>query len=103
MSLTAKFAGAVATVKHPVDVPLGEGKVSLFVRELGYLELQELYAQARINGQSALGLLVAAAVEDADGNRFTYQEAMSLRKEVAAPLFTEVTRVQRMGEDSPKS
>jgi hypothetical protein len=103
MSLSDKFAGAVAGARHPVDVPLGEGKITLFVRELGYLELQEVYAQARINGQSALGLLVASAVEDVDGNRFTYPEAMALRREVAAPLFSEVARLQRIGDESPKS
>jgi SNF2 family DNA or RNA helicase len=43
------------------------------------------------------------AVEDVDGNRFTYPEAMALRREVAAPLFSEVARLQRIGDESPKS
>ena len=101
--LAAAFAADLATVRHPVEVPRGEGTLTLFVRELGYLELQDVYAQARLRGESALGLLVATAVEDGDGNRFSYRDAMSLRREVAEPLFAAVTRIQRMGEDAAKN
>lgn len=102
-TLAGTFAASMATARHPIELPHGEGVITLFVRELGYLEIQEVYATARMSGQSAMGLLVAAAVEDKDGNRFTIAEAMSLRREVAAPLFAEVAKVQRIGEDAGKN
>lgn len=102
-TLAGVFAASMVTVRHPIELPAGEGTVTLFVRELGYLELQEAYATARITGQSAMGLLVAVAVEDADGSRFTYAEAMSLRREIAAPLFADVAKTQRIGEADAKN
>lgn len=101
--LAGAFASSMATARQAVEIPRGEGTLTLFVRELGYLEMQEAYAQARANQQSALGLLVSLAVEDADGNRFTYAEAMRLRRDVSAPLFTEVARVNRIGEGAEKN
>lgn len=102
-TLAAAFSANLATVRHPVEVPHGDGVLTLFVRELGYLELQEVYSQARLRGESPLGLLVAAAVEDGDGRTFTYREAMALRREVAEPLFSGVTQIQRLGESAAKN
>jgi len=101
--LAAQFAAGMAEQRHAVSVPLGEGTVTLYVRELGYLAVQDVYARARISGQSAIGLLVAAAVEGEGGERFEYDEVMRLREHVASPLFAEVARVQRIGDESPKS
>jgi hypothetical protein len=103
VGLAAQFAASMAAQRHPVEVPLGDGKVTLYVRELVYLEAQDEYAQARLKNLSALGLLVAAAVEGEGGERFTFEEVMRLRQDVAAPLFAEVARLQRIGDGAAKS
>ncbi len=84
--------------RHAIKVPQGEGELELFVRELGYLELQDIYATARVMGKSAIGLLVAACVEDVEGVRFSYDEVMQLRDRVSSVLFQKVAEIQRIGE-----
>lgn len=85
-----------------VQVPNGAEKVTLFVRELSYAESQGLYAEAaRAKSVNPFSHLVAASVQDKDGNRFTVDEVLQLKKEVAEPLFKQVLKFQGVDVDSP--
>lgn len=84
--------------RHPVKIPRGKGELELFIRELGYLELQDIYATARVMSKSAIGLLVAACVEDVEGVQFSYEEVMRLKDPISSTLFFKVAEIQRIGE-----
>lgn len=96
---------AFADVKHPHSIQQGKGKpkIELVIRELGYLELQSVYAKSERDGMALPALLVSDAVENADGDRFTYEEALSLRKDIAEPLFLKVLEVNSVGDNKAKN
>lgn len=85
--------------REPVLVPRGDGTLlTLHVRKLGYLEMTDLQLRARAQAMSPLTLLVAQAVEDEDGHRFTVEEVGRLRKDVAEPLTAAAIRINKVGE-----
>ena len=95
---------AYVTDREPVLVPVGEdgAMLTLYARRLGCLEVTEISAKASASGVPWIIPMVAASIEDEDGNKFDDDEVRRLRKEVADPLFAAVIRVNRMdivGED----
>lgn len=82
--------------KEPVMVPNGDGELQLFVRELGFMEIQSLYASASMKGENALARIVEQSVSDEAGNRFTYEEVMRLKQSVMEPLFKKVTEINHL-------
>ena len=96
-------AGAVVTAREPVLVPrydadgnqTGEN-LTLWVRQLGALELQDVWYGARAEGRTGVAELVAAAVSDDEGNRFDVEEVHSLRTEIAKILTTAALKVNRL-------
>lgn len=83
-----------------VQRPSGDN-LTLYVRRLGYLEATDLWAKVKANGNTGLIELVAAAVEDEDGNRFTPEEVALLRREIVQPLVKAVMDVNKLTTDDP--
>lgn len=79
-----------ASAKTEISIPNGGTDLKLFVREIGYLELQNL---AGAPGGNMIAAIVCASVSDADGNTFTMDEVLKLKKSVAEPLFKAVIEV----------
>ena len=97
-------ASAYVTDREPVPVPVGEdgAMLTLYARRLGCLEVTEISAKAAADGVPWIVPMVAASIEDDEGERFSHDQIRHLCKEVADPLFAAVIRVNRMdtvGED----
>lgn len=104
---SALGAGAVVTAREPVLVPRydAEGKptgeqTTLWARQLGALELQDVLRAARGAGRTGMVELVAASIQDDDGNSFEVEEVQSLRKEVSELLLNAAIKVNRLGEEA---
>lgn len=83
---------AFASEKIEVEVPNGKaGMIKLFVHELGYLALGNAYAKNET--ENPMVILIAECVTDAEGNKFTVDEAKRLKKEVADPLVSAILQL----------
>lgn len=102
-SLASQLAGSFADQRTPVVVKHGGEDLTLYVREIGYLEKAALQMKTSQDESFFLAALVAASVQDADGNRFTYEEVLNLRKDVSEPLFLAVIEVNRIGDEAAKN
>jgi hypothetical protein len=102
-SLSSQFAGSFADQRTPVVVKHGGEDLTLYVREIGYLEKAALQVNASQGETFFLAALLAATVEDKDGNRFTYDEVLKLREDVSKPLFNAVIEVNRLGAEAAKN
>lgn len=84
--------------REQVVIPLPGGEnMTLYVRRLGYLETMNLLAKVRAVGSTGSIELVAAAIEDEDGGRFTLEQVAALKQEVVEPMLDAALRVNRMG------
>lgn len=79
-----------------VEVPNGEGKLTLYAHELGYLEVVKAYSKITSGEENGIAMLVAASVADKDGNKFTLDEVIKLKKSVAEPLFDAVLKINTL-------
>lgn len=92
MSIKLAQESYVSGLKE-VEVPNGAEKLILYVKELGYLQVQAAYVDAQRDQLDALTNLVVHSVQDKDGNKFLYEEVLSLKKEIAEPIFKAVLEV----------
>lgn len=92
------FTDAFVSGKKEVVVDYNGEKISFFANALGFLASQNIAVQAGSDGKNALALLVAESITDADGNKFTYDEVVRLKKDFAEPLFNAVAEVNGIGE-----
>lgn len=84
--------------REQVVIPLPGGEnITLYVRRLGYLEFMNLLAKVRASGSTGSIELVAAAIENEDGGRFSIEEVALLKQEVVEPMLDAALRVNRMG------
>lgn len=77
------------------------GKIKFYANEIGYLASQDISVQS-MRGKNSLALLVSESIEDAEGNKFTYEEVMRMKKEFAAPLFDAVAEVNGYANTAEK-
>lgn len=84
----------------PVVVPNGDGELTLYVHELGHMEIEEMFAKAHASGgvKAPLPMIIAESVQDADGNKFTLDEVMRLKRSVSKPLLDAVIQVNGLKE-----
>lgn len=83
---------AFVSEKIEVEVPNGTaGKIKLFVHELGYLALANAYSKNE--KENPMAILIAECVTDAEGNKFTVEEAKRLKKDVADPIITAILQL----------
>lgn len=78
----------------PVEVPYHDSTLTLLVKPLGFMTLQNIYATG---GEDVLAKIVVASVKDKEGNRFTLDEVKDLKKEIAEPLLKAVMEAQGLG------
>lgn len=78
----------------PVEVPYHDSTLTLLVKPLGFMTLQNIYATG---GEDVLAKIVVASVRDKEGNRLTLDEVKELKKEVAEPLLKAVMDAQGLG------
>jgi len=81
-----------------IEVPNGESPLKLYVHELGYLKAQQIYITANNDKKDALTALIVESIKDKDGNQFTYDEALSLKKPVSEALLNAVLEVNGAGD-----
>lgn len=91
-------ASSFVANKKEVTVPNGEGTATLFVHELGYLQVMNIYRKFGDNNPDFLPMMVVESVTDPEGNRFTIDEVRRLKKSVAEPLFDAVVEVNNIRE-----
>jgi hypothetical protein len=93
-----KEGGANFTVrKETVNVKNGEAEFQFTASEVGFLAAQNI-ALRGLRGDNGLALLVAEAISDAEGNKFTYEEVLSLREDISKAFLDATLRVN--GRDS---
>ncbi len=85
--------------KKEIKVPYNEGELTLYVQELGFVEVQNKISAAVTTGRNTIAALVAEVVSDKDGNKFTYEEVCNLKKKVAMPLFKAVSQALGVNGD----
>jgi len=78
-----------------VIVQVSGKPLTLYVKELSYLRIMDIYANKK-EGSSSLACLIAASISDKDGNQFTIEEAMNLKKEIAEPLIEAVLKINSL-------
>ena len=90
--------GAFVSEREAVLVPSGDGDglITLYAHKLGCLQVTEIMGIASARDESWLIPLVAASIQDDDGNQFTVEEIRTLRKEVADPLLSAVLKVNKI-------
>lgn len=98
------------TVREPVDVTVGGKTVTFWVRELGYLEFQEITQSAgrdlltkEERGLAIIHALCVASIQTKEGEpAFTEKEWKCEPKAVINTLLPEVTRVNGLKSDEIK-
>lgn len=90
------------TLPNKVEFTLDhDGKqLKFFAKELTYFETQDIMMRYA-TGQAYFAHLIAASIEDEEGRRFTYQEVMRMKKEVAL-VFEEQARAVNKPVDTEK-
>lgn len=91
------FTDAFVSGKKEIVLDYNGEKISFFAHTLGFLVSQNIAVRANTEDRNGLALLVAESVTDADGNKFTYDEALMLKKEFAEPLFSAVVEINGIG------
>ena len=81
--------------KREVVVESNGKKIKFFAHEISYLSHLNINVQAG-HGKNKLALMVAESVSDEQGNRFTYDEVLRLKKNVAEPFFDAVIEVNNL-------
>lgn len=93
-------SGAFVSEREAVLVPSGDGAdgglITLYAHKLGCLQVTEIMGIASARDESWLIPMVAASIQDDDGNQFTIEEVRKLRKEVADPLFLAVLKANNL-------
>lgn len=79
--------------KSEVIVNYNGKDLTFFANEIGYLESQNIAVQSNLNGKNGLAMLVAASITDGDGNKFTYEEVLRMKKEYAEAFFEAVAKL----------
>lgn len=89
--------------KKEVIVQSGGKDVTLFVQQIGFLDMQKLRLDVRGEDMNYMAKLLVAAVVDGDGNRFTYDEARNLIPAVARPLLEAAIEINGLGDNTEKN
>jgi hypothetical protein len=91
--------------KKEVVIETGGKKLTFYAIAITFLENQNIAISAAARGQNGLALLVAASITDAEGNKFTYDEVLKLKQEIARPLLDAALEINARGaikEDDEK-
>lgn len=99
------------TVREPITIRTGENTHTYYIRELGYLEFDELEKAARAGladkehaGIAVLNATVLASVEEEDGTAaFTMDTWKRVRKEVFFKIGKAAMKAQGLDVDAAKS
>lgn len=86
---------AYVTSEIEFEVPNGSaGNLKLFAKEIGYIQSQNIIAKGRNDKEfMPLAEIAVQSVHDGEGNHFTYEEILRLKREVSGPLFDAVIKV----------
>jgi hypothetical protein len=98
------------TVREPITIETGETKRTYYIRELGYLEFDELEKTVRgaapdkeRAGIAVLNATVIASVEEEDGTAaFTAETWKCVRKEVFFKIGKAAMKMQGLDVDSAR-
>lgn len=92
-----KLKDAFVSSSEDVEIVYGGEKIIFLAKELGYATIQSLSMQASKEGLNPLALIVSESIEDKEGNKFTYDEIMRLKKSVSEPFFEAVIKLHGLG------
>lgn len=96
-------ASAFCAGRKEIIVESQGKKIKFYASEIGYLAWQHIGVKASAEGKNNIALLVAETITDEEGNKFTYDEVMRLKKEYAAPFFDAVFAVNNLTDVEKKS
>lgn len=94
--MISEIKDAFVSGKKEVVLKYKDKDITFYVNEIGFLAAQGIGIQAGRRGQNVPAMLVAESVTDKDGNKFTYEEVMRLKKEFAEPLFAAVVDLHKL-------
>lgn len=83
--------------KKEIKIDYNGKEVIFYANEIGYLQSQQIAVNASKENNNSLAALVAASITDPDGNHFTYEEVLRLKKEYAEPFFAAVVELNNFG------
>lgn len=76
-------------------------KLTFYANAISYLENQNI-GIAGARGKNSLAMLVAESITDAEGNKFTLDEVLKLKKEFAEPFLEAALEVNSKGQTKKK-
>lgn len=94
---------AFVTGKKEVILKSNNKEIKFFAHELGYVDIQNIADQTRKGNKNWIALLISEAITDAEGNKFTYEEAKNLKEQYAQPLFEALVAINNFDKEEKKS
>ena len=77
--------------KEEITIDVKGKKVKFYANAISYFDNYNIGVQPKSKNQ--LAMLVAASITDKDGNKFTYDEVLRLKDDVARPFFEAALKV----------
>ena len=87
--------------KKEIIIESNGRKLTFYANAIGYLENQNIGVSGA-RGKNSLAMLVAESITDAQGNKFTLDEVLKLRKEFAEPFLEAALEVNAKGQSEKK-
>lgn len=91
------------TARQEIIIESNGKNLKFYANEIGYLSSLNMSVQSSKHGKNGLALMVAESITDENGNHFTYDEVMRLKKEFSQPFFDAVVEVNKYVSDEKKS
>lgn len=79
--------------KVPVEITTEKGPITLFANELGYTQMMSCFA----SDENRMAKILVASITNDKGEKFTLEEAMSLKQSIAEPLIKAAFEVNNIG------
>lgn len=86
-----------AATRREITIQNGAKPLKLYAHELGYLAAVRLLGKVN-SDPAAFAELIAESVTDANGTKFTVEQVLTLKREVAEPLFDLVLEVNGLAD-----
>lgn len=83
------------SAKTEVKIPTDSGEIILFANEIGYVQIAGIMADE----ETRMAKLLVASITNEKGEKFTLEETMALKQNIAEPLLKAALKVNGIGDD----
>ena len=87
--------------KKEIIIDSGGKKIKFYAHEISYLSYLNIDVQSQ-RGKNRLALMVAESISDEQGFRFTYEEVLRFKKNIAEPFFDAVIEINNLKASEEK-